>query len=159
MWPLIAALIGAGTSLYQGIQGEQRNREMDARSAQATAAQQALIGKMLGEISPEAYLAQADRAGQGAVSQLMSRFAGNGMLSSGAMHTAGLNALMDARTNALAKYQSDRLGAYGTALGGQQAIHNQYVQGINPNPYSGFSASLGGLGTLLGSMYGSRKTP
>ena len=82
------------------------------------------------------------------------------MLDSGAMHTQGANTLARLYADAGARYQQDRLSAYGMALGGQQAIQRQYAGQINPNPYEGLGASLGGLGSAAGQyLYGRYGSP
>lgn len=148
--PLIASGIGAGTALYSGYRAEQRNQQALAQANQATQAQQALISQLMSGISPQAYQAQAQQAGQDALGQLASNFAGRGMLSSGALHTAGAQTLSRLYTDANAAYQRDRMQAYGMALGGQQAVQQQYGQQINPSPYQGLGAALGAVGTAAG---------
>lgn len=157
--PIIAAGIGAGASWLSGHKAEQMNNANLARADQATAAQQQLIGQLMAGITPDAYRAQAQQAGAQALDQLSGQFAGRGMLSSGALHTAGTTTLAKLYTDAAARYQQDRMQAIGMALGGQQAIQQQWGQHINPDPYSGLGQSLAGLGTAAGQyLYNQQKT-
>lgn len=158
--PLLAAGVGAGVSLWQGNRAEQQNRAAQQQANQATQAQQALIQQLMSGISPQAYQQQAAQAGQQALSQLAANFAGRGMLSSGALHTAGAQTLSQLYTDAQARYQQDRMNAIGMALGGQQAIQQQYAGGINPNPYAGLGSALGAVGMAGGQyLYNRQATP
>lgn len=148
--PMIAAGIGAGATLYSGYRSEQRNNAALAQANQSAAAQQALIQQLMSGISPDAYRAQAAQAGQSSLSDLASNFAQRGMLSSGALHSAGMQSLARLYTDANAAYQRDRMNAIGMALGGQQAIGQQYGQQINPQPYAGLGSALGAAGTAAG---------
>lgn len=148
--PLLAAGVGAGTSLYSGAQASRRNEQALGQANQATAQQQQLISQLMSGISPEAYRVQAYQDGQSALGQLSSNFAQRGMLSSGALHTTGNQTLSKLYADAGARYQQDRQNAIGMALGGQQQIQAQYGRQINPDPYSGLGASLGAIGTAGG---------
>lgn len=149
--PMIAAALGGATALYSGSQANRRNEQALGQANQATAQQQQLIWQLMSGLNPEAYRAQAYQDGQAALGQLSSNFAQRGMLSSGALHTAGNNALSKLYADAGARYQQDRMNAIGMALTGQQAIQRQYTGQINPEPYSGLGAALGALGTAAGS--------
>lgn len=155
--PLLAAGVGAGVSLWQGNRAEQQNRAANDQANRATAAQQALIQQLMSGISPEAYRAQAAQAGQSALSQLAANFAGRGMLSSGALHTAGAQTLSQLYTDADARYNQDRMNAFGMALGGQQAIQRQYAGQVNPSPYDGLGAALGAVGMAGGQYFYNRQ--
>lgn len=155
--PLLAAGLGAGTALYSGAQANRRNEQALGQANQATAQQQQLIAQLMGGISPESYRAQAYQDGQSALGQLSSNFAQRGMLSSGALHTAGAQTLSGLYANASAKYQQDRQNAIGMALGGQQAVQRQYGAQINPEPWSGLGAALGGIGTAAGAYLHNNK--
>lgn len=155
--PLIAAGIGGATALYSGNQANRRNEQALGQANQATAAQQQLISQLMSGISPEAYRAQAYQDGQSALGQLSSNFAQRGMLSSGALHTAGNQTLSKLYADAGARYQQDRQNAIGMALGGQQAVQRQYGAQINPDPWSGLGAALGGIGTAAGSYLYNRQ--
>lgn len=158
--PLIASAIGGLTSLLQGNQAEQQNREYMQRADAATAAQQQLIGQLMAGMSPQAYRDQAAMDGQAALGQLSANFAGRGMLSSGALHTAGASTLSQLYANATARHQQDRMNAIGMALGGQQAIRSQYADNVNPNPYAGLGQALSGIGTAAGQyLYRNPLTP
>lgn len=152
--PLIASGIGGVTSLIGGIQASQQNAAANQQANAATQRQQQLIAQLMGGINPEAYRAQAAQAGQAALGQLSSNFAQRGMLSSGALHTAGANTLAQLYTDANAKYQQDRMGAYQVALGGQQNIQGQYAKQVNPDPYAGLGQSLGAIGLAGGDYFG-----
>lgn len=156
--PLITAGVGAGASLFGGMAADRRNQQALGQANAATQQQQALIQQLMSGINPQAYRDQAALAGQDALSQLASNFAQRGMLSSGALHTAGANALTKLQADAQARYQQDRMGAYQMALGGMQSVGQQYRQGINPDPYNGLGTSLGAFGTAganyLGQRYG-----
>lgn len=154
--PLIAAGVGGATSLIGGMRADQQNQRANQQANAATAQQQALIQQMMAGITPDAYRAQAQQAGQGALSQLAASFAGRGMLNSGAHTTAGANTLAQLYTDANAKYQQDRMGAYQIAMGGQQAIQGQYARQVNPDPFAGVGASLGAIG-LAGGDYLARR--
>lgn len=144
--PLIAAGVGAAASVSNGMRNERMNREYLGRADQAAAAQQELIANLMSGITPDVYRAQAQQAGNAAIDQLSSAYAQRGMLSSGAMHTAGAKTLSELYTNANAVYRQERMNAIGMALGGQQQLNNQWGQRINPDPYSGLSTALSGLG-------------
>lgn len=148
--PLIAAGVGAGATLWNGARQDRANQATLNQANQATAAQQALIGQLMSGINPEAYRAQAAQSTQDALGQLTSNFAQRGMLNSGALTTAGMQAAARAQTDAMTRLQQDRMSAYGMALGGQQSIGQQYMQRINPDPYAGVGASLGAVGTAAG---------
>lgn len=148
--PLITAGVGAATSLYSGYKANQRNQANLNAANGATAAQQALIQNLMSGINPAAYQQQAQMQTQDALGQLSSNFAQRGMLNSGALTTAGMQAAARAQTEAAVRYQQDRMSAYSMALGGQQAVGSQYRQNINPDPYGGFGASLGAVGTAAG---------
>lgn len=150
--PLIASGIGAAASVANGMRTERTNRQYLQRADQAAAAQQQLIGQLMSGITPDVYRAQAQQAGQAALSQLSSDFAQRGMLSSGAMQQAGARTLSEAYTNANAAYRAERMNAIGMALGGQQNLNNQWGQRINPDPYAGLGASLGAMG-VAGAQY------
>lgn len=156
--PLIAAGIGGATSLYSGYKADQRNQQALGQANAATAAQQALIQNLMAGINPQAYQQQAQVQTQDALAQLSSNFAQRGMLNSGALTTAGMQAASRAQADAAARYQQDRLSAYSMALGGQQAVGQQYRQNINPDPYAGLGQSLGAIGTaganFLANRYG-----
>jgi hypothetical protein len=154
--PLIAAGIGGATSLIGGMRADRQNQQANQQANAATAQQQALIQQLMSGITPDAYRAQAAQAGQGALSQLAANFAGRGMLSSGALHTAGANTLAQLYTDANSKYQQDRMGAYQMALGGQQAIQGQYARQVNPDPYAGLGQSLGAIGLAGGDFLARR---
>lgn len=156
--PLIAAGIGGATSLYGGYKANQANQQANQQANAATAQQQALIQQMMAGMTPDAYRAQAAQQGESALSQLAANFAGRGMLSSGALHTAGATTLAGLYANADAKLQQDKMGAYQMAMGGQQAIQGQYARQVNPDPWVGVGQSLGAIGlaggNLLGQQYG-----
>lgn len=149
--PLIASGVGAATAIGQGIHSSNMNNQAMAASNQATAQQQQLIQNLMAGISPQAYHDQAAQAGQDALSQLSSNFAQRGMLSSGALHTAGAQTLSKLYTDANARYQQDRQNAIGMALGGYGQIRGAYDSQVNPSPYAGLGAALGGMGTAAGS--------
>lgn len=158
--PLIASGVGLAGTLYQGHKSEQQNNANLARADQATAAQQQLIGQLMSGINPQAYRDQAAAAGQNALGQLAANFAGRGMLSSGALHTTGAQTLAQLYTDANAKYQQDRINAIGMALGGQQAVQQQWGAHVNPNPYAGLGSALSGIGTAAGQyLYNQQQKP
>ena len=148
--PMIAAGLGTATAIGQGIQTSNQNNRALAASNAATQQQQALIGQLMAGISPDAYRNQAAEAGQAALGQLSSNFAQRGMLSSGALHTAGAQTLSKLYSDADARYQQDRQNAIGMALNGQASIRGAYDSQVNPSPYGGLGAALGGLGTAAG---------
>lgn len=148
--PLIASGLGAATSLYGGYRANQANQANLNAANNATAAQQALIQQLMSGINPQAYQQQAQMQTQDALGQLSSNFAQRGMLNSGALTTAGMQAAARAQADAARQYQADRMSAYSMALGGQQAVGQQYRQNINPDPFGGVGASLGAVGTAAG---------
>lgn len=150
--PLIGGVIGAGASLINGRRTEATNRQYLQRADQAAAAQQQLIAQLMSGITPETYRAQAQQAGTAAIDQLSANFAQRGMLSSGAMHTAGARTLSELYTNANAAYRAERANAIGAALTGQANLNNQWGQRINPDPYAGLGQSLGAIG-VAGAQY------
>ena len=148
--PLIASGMGAATAIGSGIAADRRNQQAQGQANAATAQQQALIQQLMSGISPDAYRNQAAEAGQAALGQLSSNFAQRGMLSSGALHTAGAQTLSKLYSDADARYQQDRQNAIGMALTGQGQIRGAYDSQINPSPYAGLGSALGGLGTAAG---------
>lgn len=149
--PLIASGVGAATSLFSGIAANNRNNQQIGMANQNMQQQQALIGQLMAGINPQAYQQQAALAGKDAMSQLASDFAQRGMLSSGALGTAGANALTKLQADAAARYQQDRTNAYGMALNARGNMTSQYGQFVNPDPYGGLGQSLGAIGTAAGS--------
>lgn len=149
--PLIAAGIGAGTAVYSGVQADKRNQTQIGLANQNMQQQQGLIQQLMSGITPQAYQQQAALAGKDAMSQLASDFAQRGMLSSGALGTAGANALTKLQADAAARYQQDRTNAYGMALNARGNMTSQYGQFVNPDPYGGLGQSLGAIGTAAGS--------
>lgn len=156
--PLISAGIGGVTSLISGNRADQQNQQQIGLAQQSQQRQQALIQQMMAGINPAAYQEQARQASGQAFGQLSSDFASRGLLSSGALYTAGANASNKAYADAGAAYQRDRLQAYGIANGAQQNVTQNYGQFVNPNPYAGLGSSLGALGTA-GAAYLSGQQP
>lgn len=148
--PAIVGLAGAGVSLWQGNQADQRNQQANAQANAATAQQQALIQQLMSGLNPQAYQQQAAQAGNQALSQLAANFGQRGALSSGAFQQAGATTLGQLYSDAQARYQQDQQNAIGMALGGQQAIQRQYAGQVNPDPYAGLGTALGALGTAAG---------
>lgn len=145
--PLIAAGIGAGTAVYSGVQANNRNNQQIGLAQDSQQKQQALIQQMMARINPAAYQEQARQASSTALGQLAGNFAQRGLLSSGALYTAGAQATNKAYADADAALQRDQLQAYGIANGAQQNVTQNYGQFVNANPWAGLGSSLGAIGT------------
>jgi hypothetical protein len=150
---MIASVVGAGASLIGGAQADNRNNQLLGQQQQGITAQQNLIRQLMAGMDPSSYQQQASLATSQGLGGLAQNFAGRGMLDSGAFTTAATNAAASNASNASAAYQRDRLTAYQTAMSGQQGVSQQYANQMNPNPYGGLGAALGGLGTAAGSYF------
>lgn len=139
-----------------GMRADRQNQQANQQANAATAQQQALIQQLMSGINPQAYRDQAAQATNTGLSQLAANFAGRGMLNSGALTTAGANLAGQLQTDAAAKFQQDRMGAYQMALGGQAGIQGQYARQVNPDPYSGLGQSLGAIGLAGGDFLARR---
>ena len=148
--PMIASVIGLGGSIISGNQASAQNAQQIGLAQQSQQQQQQLIQQLMSGINPAAYQEQARQATMLGQGQIGADFAQRGMLDSGAMYTASANAAGKNYADAQARYQSDRVSAIGAAMGGQNALTRGYGDFVNPNPYAGMQASLGGLGTAAG---------
>ena len=157
--PLLAAGVGVGGSLISGAQASARNNQQIGLAQQSQAQQQQLIQQLMSGINPAAYQEQARQATMLGQQQIGSDFAQRGMLDSGAMYTASANAAGKNYADAQARYQQDRVSAIGAAMGGQNAVTRGYGDFVNPNPYGGLQASLGGLGSAAGQYFYNNPQP
>ena len=133
-------------SLIGGAQANNQNNRVLAKVDGQSDQQNALIQQLMSGIDRNAYMQQAQGAGDQALGQLSADDASRGLLNSGAHSRVAASTLSDIYQNANAKYQGDRQNAIGMALGARQSLGQAYGQQYNPNPYSGLAPSLSGVG-------------
>lgn len=136
--PLIAQGVGLISGLFGGMQASRENERQAALQAEQMKMMQDILNQIQSNSSVGAYQAVARQG----LDEALGGYAARGLGSSG---VAG-RGLGQAMANAAMQAQTARVSALGQVLQGRQAMANMYGQNINPDPYAGFSAALGGLG-------------
>lgn len=156
---LIASGVGAATAIGSGIAANNRNNAVLGQVNGQNAQQQALIKQLMDGIDKNAYMQQAQGAGQQALGQLSADDASRGLLNSGAHARVGAQTISDIYQQANAKYQTDRQNALGIAMGAHQSLADAYSKQFNPDPYSGVGDAFKGIGTASASYLDYLKPP
>lgn len=144
--PLIAQGVGLISGLFGGMQASRENERQAALQAEQMKMMQDILNQIQSNSGVGAYQAVARQG----FDEALGGYAARGLGSSG---VAG-RGLGQAMANAAMQAQNARVSALSQVFQGRQSMANMYGQNINPDPYAGVGAALGGLGNAAGTLLG-----